>query len=144
MRKTLALALVVFFAAACSDTITTDPQDVVGTANFAVGSSDNPNAAIVIHDGSCFMPGVGEDGSLGGAPGGITEPKDYHKLQNNNKALLSCTGEVTNLSGKGQVFKGIKCGVALPKGGFVTTGDTHYSVSASGQANLKCNVDLSA
>lgn len=106
-----------------------------GLLVLAAGTAADP--AIVVHDGFCGMPGVGPNGQLGGAPGGVATGTAYHKVENGSKVMLSCTGEVTNLSGKGQQYS-IGCGIIIPSGGFAIDPDAFYNVSATGQANLKC------
>jgi hypothetical protein len=98
----------------------------------------NADPAVVIKpSGDCFISGVDANGNSDGALGAITS--DTMTVENGNKVTLTCKATVTNLSGKGQHFKGFSCGITIPSSGaFVITTDSIKTVSASGVATLKC------
>ena len=96
--------------------------------------------AIVIKDtGLCGMVGADANGNpIGGGIGIQTT-----KVENSNKVMLKCKGDgITNLSGRGQSFRGFGCGVPFPSGGGAFTTDSHATVSKSGVGTLTCTVDL--
>jgi hypothetical protein len=94
-------------------------------------------AIVVKPNGDCFISGVDANGNADAALGAITS--DTMIVENGNKVTLTCKATVTNLSGKGQNFKGFPCGITIPSsGGFVQTTDSIRSVSASGKTTLKC------
>jgi hypothetical protein len=94
--------------------------------------------AIVIHKAPevfCAMPGSDAQGSI--IFGGLGQP--WHVVENANNVILRCRGEnITNLSGRGQSFRGFECGLGLPSGGFALATDTYATIAPNGQASLTC------
>jgi hypothetical protein len=93
------------------------------------------DAAVVIkNDGVCGLPGADADGNR--TFGGLGEVVTH--IENGNKEIIKCKGDVTNLSGEAQAFDGFLCGYELPSGETRQTEDTHAAVSASGAGMLTC------
>ena len=93
------------------------------------------SAIVIKNDGSCGMPGSDADGNI--TFGGVGQVETV--IENGNKVMLKCKGDVTNLSGQGQNYRGFPCAVQLPSGGFQLVTDTHATVSASGVGTMTCS-----
>lgn len=108
---------------------------VFGALAFA---ADNKGAVVINRGtGLCGMVGADANGDIiPGAGIGVTKVT----LENGNKIMLKCDGrDIPNDSGKGQEFSGFLCGIIAPDGvTFVTTTDSHGTVSASGVGTLTC------
>ena len=110
---------------------------VVALMHFSAPTAIADPAIVVKPNGNCFIKGIDVNGNPDGALGVNTS--DTMIVENGNKVTLICKATVTNLSGKGQHFKGFPCGLTIPSSGvFVVTTDTIASVSKTGQATLKC------
>jgi len=92
-------------------------------------------AIVIKNDGLCGM--LGSDASGNPIFGGIGEVTT--SVTNDNKTTITCKGTgIENDSGRGQSYKGFLCGIIDPFGNFLITSDSHATVSASGNATLKC------
>ena len=110
---------------------------VVALMHFSAPTANADPAIVVKPNGDCFINGIDANGNPDPVLGAITS--DTMIVENGNKVTLICKATVTNLSGRGQHFKGFPCGITIPSSGvFVVTTDSSRSVSASGQATLKC------
>lgn len=93
------------------------------------------SAIVIRNDGLCGMVGSDADGN--DIFGGVGQIETV--IENGNKVMLKCKGtDITNLSGRGQNFRGFGCGVEKPTGGFEFVTDSHATVSASGVGTLTC------
>jgi hypothetical protein len=126
----LTLGLVVIFAAACGDTNSTGPQDELGTANLAVASSDNPNAAAVINDFGCYI----------NLPPEIpyqTTTQSHATVTGKGNTVLTCdfTGNPVPLS-RAVIKTGWTCST---QGGFTT--NTRAVATPSGNVKITCHIN---
>ena len=110
---------------------------MVALLHFSAPAANADPAIVVKPNGDCFISGVDANGNPDGALGALTS--DTMIVENGNKVMLICKATVTNLSGRGQHYKGFSCGITIPSSGaFVFTTDSIRSVSATGKATLKC------
>jgi hypothetical protein len=107
---------------------------VVGSI-LSVQQAVSAEGAIVIkNNGNCGMVGADADGNF--IFGGIGVATTV--VENGNRVMLKCKGDVINDSGRGRNFSGFGCNVELPSGGFIGTTDTHATVSRSGVGTMTC------
>lgn len=91
--------------------------------------------AIVFRDARCFIPGVDASGNLRGSLGAQSDKNQGNR--NGNIGRIVCHGTVQNLSGKTQVFKGIRAFSPQPDGGgAVLTDDTVLTITKKGRATF--------
>jgi hypothetical protein len=111
------------------------PVIAVLVIGVVAAKSVSGGAIVIKNDGSCGMPGSDANGNMiFGGIGTVTT-----LVENSNKIMISCKGSgITNLSGSGQSFKGFGCGIVDPNFNFFFTTDSSTTISASGQATLKC------
>jgi hypothetical protein len=109
---------------------------VTAILHFSAPRANADPAVVVKPDGACLVPAVDGNGNMDLLNGVVTS--DTMAVENGNKVALTCKATVPNLSGKGQRYKGFPCNVAIPSGGFAVTTDSSLTVSASGEATLKC------
>ena len=111
---------------------------VVALMHFSAPTANADPAIVVKPDGDCLVPGVDANGNLDSLLLGVIT-SDSMIVENGNKVMLICKATVPNLSGRGQHFKGLSCGIVIPSSGvFVVTTDSSLTVSKSGRATLKC------
>ena len=109
----------------------------VALVHFSAPTANADPAIVVKPNGDCFISGVDANGNADSLLGALTS--DTLIVENGNKVMLICKGTVTNLSGKGQHYKGFSCGIVIPSSGVaVFTTDSIRSVSKTGRATLKC------
>ena len=98
----------------------------------AVSAADE--AVVSQDDVLCGLPGADVNGEMGGAEEGHV----IAFVENEDKVMFKCKGDVTNLSGMGQHFEGFDCAVFSSSGEILLTNESHASVSASGEGMLTC------
>lgn len=139
---TAALGLGLIVTACSEGPLTPSPAPSVRAPSFNIagggGAGQIPSlrGIVINQDEPCGMVGSDADGNpIFGDLGVVTQI-----VENNNRVMLKCKGDnVTNLSGRGQSFKGFTCGIIVPSTGeFVITTDSHATVSASGVGTLTC------
>ena len=110
---------------------------VVALIHFSAPTANADPAIVVKPDGKCIILGVDANGNLDA--GLRVTTTDTMIVDNGNKVMLTCKATVANLSGRGQHFTGFICRFTIPSSGArVNTTDTSLTVSATGQATLKC------
>jgi hypothetical protein len=101
---------------------------------FAAMSIAEP-ATVIKNDGTCLMAGADENGApILGLFGQIVT-----LVENDNKAMIACQGNVPNDSGKETGFSGFPCWIDDPHGGdpFLTF-DSKTIIAPNGNATLMC------
>ncbi len=107
---------------------------VVGVLVSGQQTVSADGAIVIKNDGLCGM--VGSDASGGFVFGGIGQIET--EIENGNKVMIKCKGDVINESGRGQNYDGFPCGIQKPDTSFVVATSSHAAVSASGVGTLTC------
>lgn len=123
----------------CRGKIMKTTNIIIATLILLGTTTTNANS-IDIASGTCTLPGVDTNGNMivNGGSGEVIVT-----IENNNTITFKCLGkDISNTSGKAQIFDGFLVLIIFPDNSQIISDDTKVIISKNGIASMSCSIDL--